>query len=169
MHLAEPVFGPGVAVPMVLHPGDRRHARPTHLSRLMARRAAVEFWFQDPLAAVPAGLDPSIQSRERAPRPSARPVHARAEAQAPPVLPARSQKSRSRGVREAYRGFPAGEKPSLGLRLLRKRQPPGGGAAAQLCPLPPRLKKGQHKFSGCARERCQAGAVPAGSAKNIQL
>lgn len=86
-HLAEPVFVPGVAVPMVLHPGDRRHARPTHLSRLMARRAAVKFWFQDPLAAVSASLDPSIQTRERLPRPSARPVHARAVAQAPPVFP----------------------------------------------------------------------------------
>lgn len=86
-HLAEPVFVPGVAVPMALHPGDRRHTRPTHLSRLMARRATVEFWFQDPLAAVSACLDPSIQTRERAPRPSARPVHARAEAQAPPVFP----------------------------------------------------------------------------------
>lgn len=86
-HLAEPVFVPGVAVPMVLHPGHRRHARPTHLSRLMARGAAVEFWFQDPLAAISGGLDPSIQTRERAPRPSARPVHTRAEAQAPPVFP----------------------------------------------------------------------------------
>lgn len=86
-YLAEPVFVPGVAVPMVLHPGDRRHARPTHLSRLMARRAAMEFWFQDPQAAVSAGLAPSIQTREREPRPSARPVHARAEAQAPPVFP----------------------------------------------------------------------------------
>lgn len=86
-YLAEPVFVAGVAVPMVLHPGDGRHARPTHLSSLMARRAAVEFCFQDPLAAVSAGLDPSIQTRERAPRPGARPVHARAEAQALPVFP----------------------------------------------------------------------------------
>lgn len=68
----------------------------------MARGAAVEFWFQDPLAAVSAGRDPSIQTRERAPRPGARPVHARAEAQAPRVFP-RSQKSWSRGLREAYR------------------------------------------------------------------
>lgn len=167
-YLAERVFVPGVAVPMVLHPGDRRHARPTHLSNRMARGAAVKFWFQDLLTAVSADLDPSIQTRGRAPRPSARPVHARAEAQALPVFP-RSQKSWSPGVREAYRGLPAGEWPSLGLRLLRKRQPPGGGAAAQLCPAPPQLKEGQHKFSGCARERSQAGAVPTGSAKNIQL
>lgn len=76
-HLAEPVFVPGVAVPMVLHPGDRRHTRPTHLSRLMARRAAVEFWFQDPLAAVSAGLDPSIQTRERASAPPQRPPRPR--------------------------------------------------------------------------------------------
>lgn len=72
----------------------------------------------------PAGLDPSIQNGVREPRPSARPVHARAEALAPPVFP-RSHNSRSGAVREANRGLPAGERPGLGLRLLRKRQPPG--------------------------------------------
>lgn len=72
----------------------------------MARGAAVELWFQDPLAPVPTDLDPSIQNGEREPRPSARPVHARAEALAPPVFP-RSHNSRSGGVREANRGLPA--------------------------------------------------------------
>lgn len=123
VHLAGRVFVPGVAVPMVLHPGDRRHARPTHLSGRMARRAAMEFWFQDPLAAVSAGLDHSIQTRERAPPqrpPRPRPSRSTGSAGFP-----RSQKSWSPEVREVYRGLPAGEWPSLGLRLLRKRQPPG--------------------------------------------
>ncbi|MEJ1283536.1 hypothetical protein NN561_014507 [Cricetulus griseus] len=104
-YLPERVFVPGVAVPMALHPGSRRHARPTHLSGRMARGAAVELWFQDPLTAVSAGLDPSIQTRGRAPRPSARPVHARAEAQALPVFP-RSQKSWSVGCGRRTAGSP---------------------------------------------------------------
>lgn len=63
VHLAERVFVPGVAVPMVLHPGNKRHARQTHLSGRMARGAEMEFWFQDPIAAVSASLDHSIQTQ----------------------------------------------------------------------------------------------------------
>lgn len=103
------------------------------------------------------------------PRPGARPVHARAEAQAPPVFPrALAEVLVPRGAGGVPR-TPRGREARLRASPSKETATPGGGAAAQLCPSPPRLKKGQPKLSGCARERRQAGAVPAGSAKNIQL
>jgi hypothetical protein len=92
--------------------------------------------------------------RGRAPRPGARPVHARARS----AGSARAR--RGCGACEGTRAH-AGERRGLRLLLLRKRQPPGAGPWRRpSLPHASRLKEDQASSQDAPREGGRRGAVP---------